>query len=157
YAPLNDIIGPLHNPTGYEIIKVLARESREASVEQIVTVKSTAFDTWLQNLRTAFEDNIQIFPVWQNQLPYLPAYVLPGGNPQPQPSPTAFDLHTITFTTIYNHPSGWFSVTIPSGWVTQTPITEDIGAEISAINRDVPSIIQVSMQKPDHSNFTLDD
>lgn len=60
--------------------------------------------------------------------------------------PVVTDFSTIKFDTDYLHPSGIFSVAVPTGWVPGQPTTKADGVEITMNNGELLSVVQSSVQ-----------
>lgn len=66
--------------------------------------------------------------------------------PTVTPPPVVTDFSTIKFDTDYLHPSGLFSVAVPTGWVPGQATTKADGVEITMNNGTLLSVIQSSVQ-----------
>ena len=60
--------------------------------------------------------------------------------------PVVTDFSTIKFDTDYLHPSGLFSVAVPTGWIPGQATTKADGVEITMNNGSILSVIQSSVQ-----------
>lgn len=68
------------------------------------------------------------------------------------------DLTGISFTNIYLHPTGLYSVAQPTGWPLSQPATTDTSARTTMTNTGAQSVIQVDVEKLQKDGpVTLDD
>jgi hypothetical protein len=72
-AEIGAVVGPVKSEFGYHIIQVRAREDRELTKDQVDTAKNNAFKTWLDDLKTAKQDQTKTFDLWANNVPSDPA------------------------------------------------------------------------------------
>jgi hypothetical protein len=66
--------------------------------------------------------------------------------PSPTYPPPLTDFSSVSFDQDYLHPSGLFSVAQPTGWTPASPVSTDMGAEVTMNNVNILSVIQVSLQ-----------
>ncbi len=66
------ILGPVKSEFGYHIIQVRAREDRELDETQLTNAKDNAFNTWLEDLKTSKQDQIQQSSNWAGFVPTDP-------------------------------------------------------------------------------------
>lgn len=83
--------------------------------------------------------------------------VLPTPIPEPTLPPPISDLTTINFDTRYLHPSGLFSVAVPSGWQTTTTVKNANEAVVNMINSSVFSVVVASVIRPTEAVTSVDD
>lgn len=81
-APLGELIGPVQTEFGWHIIQVRAREERDISENDLEAVKDRRLTTYLEELRSAEDSNVEIFPIWTEHVPSDPAFV-PAAQAQP--------------------------------------------------------------------------
>jgi parvulin-like peptidyl-prolyl isomerase len=77
-AHKGDIVGPVKTQFGYHIIDILEVENRVGTEADILTIKTNAFNKWLNTLKTNAESDIKLIPNWMDYIPKLPAYTLPS-------------------------------------------------------------------------------
>ena len=150
-----DIVGPVKTQFGYHIIDILGLENRVGTDTDISTIKTNAFNKWLNTLRASAESDINLIPTWMDYIPNLPAYTLPvdpatdtppTATPLPPATAETLDLNSIKFDEIYEHPSKKFSVAVPTGWLVGQTINHENGLEVTFNNPTALSVIQVSAQ-----------
>jgi hypothetical protein len=80
-----------------------------------------------------------------------PADQIEPTDPPPPPTlpPPVTDFSGITFDQDYLHPSGLFSIGIPTGWFTGSPTTSVSNATATLNNPTISSVIEVSVQQPE--------
>src|SRR5690349_18750962 len=66
----------------------------------------------------------------------------PTNAPTVTPPPVVTDFSGITFDTDYLHPSGLFSVPVPTGWIPGQQTTNASGVEITMNNGNLLSVVQ---------------
>jgi len=66
------ILGPVKTEFGYHIIQVRAREDRELDESQLSSAKDNLFSTWLEDLKTSKQDQIQQSSNWAGFVPTDP-------------------------------------------------------------------------------------
>ncbi len=71
-AEVNAFVGPVETEFGWHIIQVRAREDRALSDEEFEQAKAQEFSTWLDDLRTTSDANIQRFDIWVDNVPSDP-------------------------------------------------------------------------------------
>jgi hypothetical protein len=80
----------------------------------------------------------------------------PTAIPSPTFPPQPSDLTAIKFDTSYLHPTGIFSVALPTGWQVSAPNTKPDNVEVSMNNGDLQSVIQASVGVPSQPVADLD-
>ncbi len=86
-----------------------------------------------------------------------PQVIQPTAMPEPTLPPPITDLSTITFETRYLHPSGLFSVGVPSGWQTTTTVKNANEAVVNMINSSVFSVVVASVIRPTEPVATVEE
>jgi hypothetical protein len=82
--------------------------------------------------------------------------------PAPTPIPTATfpapiaDLETVSFETIYDHPSGLFSVAQPTGWELGSPISDADRVAITMFDNDQLSVVEIAVERSEQPITTMD-
>jgi len=72
-AEIGEVVGPIETEFGFHVIQVRAREDRELTDDQVEQAKNTAFQAWLDELKTAKADQTQRFDnTWFNNVPTDP-------------------------------------------------------------------------------------
>jgi parvulin-like peptidyl-prolyl isomerase len=66
--PIGEISQPIKTEFGYHIIQVRAREQRDVEETERATVQNALFSSWLADLRTANEANIERYD-WTSYVP----------------------------------------------------------------------------------------
>lgn len=72
------VVGPVQSEFGWHIIQVRAREERVVSETLIANARNTEFQNWLQDLRDAQDETIEIFSIWAENVPDDPILLLTG-------------------------------------------------------------------------------
>lgn len=100
---------------------------------------------------------------------FLPALTPDLNQPQPQelpPTPTIppptlppplTDFSGINFTTDYLHPSGLFSLRLPTSWEPGTPTQSGSDVRVSMNNAEQLSVIEVSVESPSEAINSMDE
>jgi len=87
----------------------------------------------------------------------VPDTPVPTDVPIPTFPPPITDFSNISFEEDYLHPSGLFTVGVPTGWSPNAPINNPNQAQISLNNPDAVSLIEAYVLDPLIENPTLDD
>lgn len=87
-----------------------------------------------------------VLPLISNQS--LQTTVQPTATPAPTVPPPIEDLSTITFDETYLHPSGLFTVAVPSGWEPVTEVNTTGEAQVTMRNSDALSIVEARILRP---------
>ncbi|MCA9915863.1 MAG: hypothetical protein KC496_21060, partial [Anaerolineae bacterium] len=87
-----------------------------------------------------------VLPLISNQS--LRTTVQPTETPAPTVPAPIEDLSTITFDQTYLHPSGLFTVAIPSGWSPVTEVNTTGEAQVTMRNPDALSIVEARILRP---------
>ena len=78
-AEIGEIVGPVETEFGWHIVQLHGREMREVTDQQLVNAKATEFDRWLENQREQMAENIEISPIWVDNIPAEPVFFLNSG------------------------------------------------------------------------------
>ncbi len=76
---IGEIVGPVESEFGWHIIQVHAREPREITEAQLDTAKDVEFERWLEAERDGEDNQIDIFPIWTDNIPDDPPFFLTSG------------------------------------------------------------------------------
>ncbi len=87
-------------------------------------------------------------PLISNQQLQQQAAAPPTSTPLPTVPPPIEDLSTIQFNETYLHPSGLFTVAIPTGWEPVTEVNTTGEAQVTMRNADALSIVEARVIRP---------
>ena len=76
---IGEIIGPVESEFGWHIIQIHAREPREITDAQVNVAKDAEFERWLEATRDSEDNQIEISPIWTDNIPDDPPFFLTGG------------------------------------------------------------------------------
>ena len=76
-AEVGALIGPVQTDSGFHVVQLRAREDRELTDAQYEAERDTVFSTYLEELRTSNEANIDINDIWLDNIPSQPVFVSP--------------------------------------------------------------------------------
>lgn len=88
-----------------------------------------------------------LMPLFQNVL-NAASVIVPTASPAPTVPAPISNLSTITFTETYLHPSGLYTIRVPSGWIPGTTSTTDAEAQVTMKNDAQLSVAEVRLLKP---------
>lgn len=97
-----------------------------------------------------------ILPLLMPQTP-LQEQIVPTEGPQPTVPPPVENLNTITFNETYQHPSGLFSVAIPSGWTVTNTRSLPNEAAVNTNNGELLSVTETFVMQPAEPVTTAED
>lgn len=99
-----------------------------------------------------------ILPAFSNQQRATSATTAPRPTQAPAPTlpPPITDFSGITFEQEFLHPTGLFSIGVPTGWTPSQPVTQSDRVDINLINPTVQSTIQTYVQIPAEPITTLE-
>lgn len=78
-AEIGETVGHVESEFGFHIIQVHAREERELQESQQDSAKDRAFETWIEDLKTAEPAPYEIYSNWTGFVPTDPPFIYQGG------------------------------------------------------------------------------